>query len=89
MQTRFSKHRYDYKERPQNSELAEHFFKDHDFEKDMEIYILQDNIKDVNQRKHLEDRWMCKLQTQHPTGLNKDCGSYLKEMYSSWTSCIN
>ena len=89
LQTRFSKHRYDCKERPQNSELAEHFFKDHDFEKDMEIYILQNNIKDINQRKHLEDRWMCKLQTQHPTGLNKDCGSYLKEMYSSWTSCIN
>jgi len=88
LNTRFSKHKYDIKNRPDNSELAEHFNKNHDINKDLEIYILETDIPNHQRRILLEDRWMCKLQTLQPTGMNKDGGSYLKEMYPSWTSSL-
>ena len=87
LSVRFSKHKYDFKKRPDNSELAEHFHQNHDF-KDLEIYILQTDIANVNERLYLEDKWMCRLQTQQPTGLNKEGGNYVKEMYTCWTSCM-
>ena len=87
LNVRFSKHKYDFKKRPENSELAEHFHQNHDF-KDLELYILQTDITNVNERLHLEDKWMCRLQTQQPTGLNKEGGNYVKEMYTCWTSCM-
>ena len=34
---------------------------------------------------HMENRWMCKLQTRHGTGLNIDCGPYVKEVYNIWS----
>ena len=78
LRTRFSKHRYDVKSRPDNSELAEHFHKDHT-EKDMEVFILQTNLPDVKQREFFEDRWICRLQTQGE--LNTDLHQYAKDMY--------
>ena len=42
LRIRFSKHRYDAKSRPDNCDLAKHFFdKKHDFEKDLEITVLK------------------------------------------------
>ena len=38
---RFSKHRYDILHRPSNSELAGHFHKDHDLDKDLGIVLFR------------------------------------------------
>ena len=82
--TRFAKHRYDIGKRPSNSELAEHFHKDHNVDQDLEVAILQSGVNDTSERVQLEDRWMRKLQTLSPTGLNQDCKAYAKEMYTCW-----
>ena len=51
-----SKHRYDIRKRPENSELAEHFHLNHDPEKDMEVFILQTGLKTEAEREFFEDR---------------------------------
>lgn len=88
---RFSKHRYDcvYNHlcRPENCELSEHFHKNgHDFEKDLGVVILEQLSKDSSSQalKHYEDRWICKLQTMQPNGINVDVGWYAKEMYTCY-----
>ena len=48
--TRISKHRYDIKKRPENNELATHFHKDHNLDKGMESFILQENVNDLGKR---------------------------------------
>ena len=82
--TRFSKHKYDIKKRPSNSELAEHLHKDHQLDNDLKVMILQSGLPNAAERKYFEDRWMCKLQTLNPTGMNTDCGAYTNEVYTSW-----
>ena len=83
--SRFSKHRYDAKKRPDNCELAKHFYenKDHDFEKDLEICILQQGFKSLEERRQTEDKFACRLGTLAPTGINESraLGDYVKEMY--------
>ena len=86
LNVRFSKHRYDIKHRPRNNELADHCNKNHDIDKDLEIFIIDYGVNSVQYRKFLEDRWICKLQTMKPTGLNFESGAYVKEMYKCWTS---
>ena len=78
LQTRFSKHRYDIKSRPGNSELAEHFHRNHT-EEDMEVFILQTDLLDESEREFFEDKWICRLQTQG--ALNTDLHQYAKDMY--------
>ena len=78
LRTRFSKHRYDIKSRPGNSELAEHFHKNH-VEEDMEVFILQENLFDEREREFFEDKWICRFQTQG--ALNTDLHQYAKDMY--------
>ena len=58
---RFSKHRYDIKNRPDNSELAKHFHESDNSNDDLNITILQNNIKTAAARRYHEDKWMCKL----------------------------
>ncbi len=82
LRIRFSKHRYDIKCRPSNSELAEHFHKNH-CEKDMEVFILQTNLPDENQREFFEDKWICRLQTRG--ALNIDLHQYGKDMYGLYS----
>ena len=78
---RFSKHRYDTKKRPGNSELAEHFNKGHT-EDDMEVFILQTGLPSEKQREFFEDRWICRLQTLN--AINTDIHQFAKDMYSSF-----
>jgi len=82
---RFAKHRYDIKKRPGNSELAEHFHNDHNIETDMGVVVLQ-QLKDDNPhaRIHFEDRWICRLQSLQPKGINLDVGGFAREMYSCY-----
>ena len=68
MSNRYSKHKYDIKNRPKQNELASHCHDDHDIEKDLELFILDHGISSLQKRKFLEDRYICKLQTLHPSG---------------------
>ena len=80
---RFSKHRYDVKKRPTNTEFAEHFHKNHT-ENDLEVVILQTGLKTEEERIHNEDKWICQLQTLHPSGINADVKQYAKDMYNCY-----
>jgi len=82
---RFSKHRYDAKKRPDNCELAEHIQNhQHNFETDIEITILKEGFASPDERKRWEDKFICRLGTISPNGLNsvKKVGRYAKEMYT-------
>ena len=88
LSSRFAKHRYDIKNRPNNSELAEHFHQNHS-PTDLEVTILKAGLESHESRKRAEDIWMCKLQTISPAGLNKDCGGYVKEVYKMYSDVKN
>lgn len=82
---RFSKHRYDIKKRPDNNELAAHFHNNHDVDKDLGVVILERlKVDNAEARKYYEDRWVCKLQSLQPQGINVDTGWYAKEMYACY-----
>ena len=83
---RFSKHRYDAKNRPDNNELANHLSgNDHDFEKDIEVSILKNNVRTPQEREFCENRFICLLGTKSPNGLNIDMNNYGKEMYNIYS----
>ena len=79
---RFSKHRCDIKNKPGNSELAKHFREIHNLNNDLNVTILQNNIKTAAAPRYHEDKWICKLKTLAPHDLNTEIGDYAKEMYS-------
>ena len=68
--------------RPDNSELAKHFHENHNLIDDLNVTILQSNIKTAATRRYHEDKWICKLKTLAPHGLNTEIGDYAKEMYN-------
>ena len=83
LRKRFSDHRYDAKNRPDNNELAQHISdKKHDFEKDIEVAILHQGFKSQDERVFYEDKYICKLGTFKPNGMNEKIGAYAKEMYA-------
>ena len=88
MGERFSNHKYDIKNRPQQNELATHCHKHkhHDTEKDLEVFIIDYGIPLVGLQKLLEDKYICKLQTLYPIGMNVEIGPYANEMYKCWKS---
>ena len=90
MSERWSKHKYDVKNRPTQNELATHCHKDHDLEKDIEVFILDHGIHPLEERKRLEDKYICKLQTlqSNDGGMNRETGPYAKEMYQLWTTAL-
>ena len=88
MSERYAKHKYDIKKRPDNNDLASHCHKDHDIERDLEVFIIEHDIQNLEKRKRCEDKYICKLQTLAGTGMNSDIGAYAKEMYACWTSTL-
>ena len=76
----FSEHRYDIKNRPDNSELVKHFHENHSLSDDLNVTILENNIKTAAARRYSEDKWICKLKTLAPNGLNTKTGDYAKEI---------
>ena len=86
IKTRFSKHRWDAKNRPNNSELAKHIHSrsDHDFDRDIEISIIKIGFKNTEERERAEDKIACLLGSVAPTGINEihALGDYAKEMYN-------
>ena len=86
---RFSKHRYDIKNRPDNSELAKHFHESHNLNDDLNVTILQNNIKTAAARRYLEDKWICKLKTLAPHGLTLKLVTMLVKCTISTNSVTN
>ena len=85
----FSKHRYDIRNRPDNSELAKHHHEIHNVKNDLNKIILQNNIKTAAARRYHEDKRICELKTSAPHGLNTETGEYAKEMYISTSPITN
>ena len=57
MSERFSKHKYNIKNRPQQNELATHCHKHkHDTEKDLEVFIIEHGIHILGLPRLLEDK---------------------------------
>ena len=48
------------------------------------LCILQSGIKSPEEREVQEEKWMCKLQTLDPTGINKKVKHYAKDMYTTY-----
>ena len=89
MSDRYGGHKYDINNRPDNCDLAKHCrATSHNLEKDLEVYIIEHGIHDQDERRRIEDKYICKLQTHSSSssGINKDLGAYGKEMYASWSS---
>ena len=76
----FSKHYCKIKNRPDNSEHAKHFHESHNLNNDLNVTILQNNIKTEAARRYHENKGICKLKTLTPHGLNTEIGDYAKEM---------
>lgn len=79
-----NKHRYDIKNRPESTELAEHLYLGH-AEDDLEVSILQTGKR----KKLIEDKRICRLQTGSPTGINKIVKQYAKNMYTLFKKTFN
>ena len=78
----FSKQRYDIKNRLGNSELAKHFYKSHKINYNLNVTILQDNIKTATAGSYHGEKWICRLKNLTPHGLNIKIFDYAKEMYN-------
>ena len=48
---------------------------------DLNVTILQNNIKTVAAWRYQEGKWICKLKTLDPQGLDTEIGDYAKEIY--------
>ena len=63
-------------------QLAKHFH-GHNINDNLNVTILQNNIKIADTRRyHEQHKWICKLKTFSPHGLNTEIGGYAKEMYN-------
>ena len=71
----FDWHRYDIKNRPGNSELAEHFHGKNHRKSDKEVSILQTG-----------DRCICRLQTRKDP--NTDINQYVKDIYGFYSKIV-
>ena len=80
---RFSKHCYDIKNRPDNSKLTKLSHENHNIYDSFNTTILQNNIKTATARVYHKDRWICKLKTVAPRGLNTEIGGYANFVMSS------
>ena len=72
---RFNGHRSDVKAKPKACELSQHFHesKNCKIEKDLKVYILQDNATGTQEKRELmEDRWITRLNTKSPNGMNSN-----------------
>ena len=82
----FSKHRYDIKNRPDNSEPAKYFHESHNINDNLNVTILQNKIKTAATRRYRKNKWICELKTLDPHGLNTELGTMLKKCTISTNS---
>ena len=76
------KHRYNIKNKSDISEPAKHFHESRNLSDDLNVTILQNSIKTAAPRRYHENKWIFKLKTLVPHGLNTEIGDFAKEMYN-------
>ena len=86
---RFSKHCYDIKNKPDNSELAKHFHQSHNINDNIDVTILQTNIKIAAARRYREEKWISRQKSIVPHVLNTEIGDVLKRWTISTNSVTN
>ena len=70
----FCKHLYDIKNRSDSSELAKHFHQSHNINDNLNITIIQNNIKTAAAWSYHENK--CRLKTLALYGLNTEIDDY-------------
>ena len=63
-------------------QARQHFHESHNLNNDVKVTILQNNIGTAAARRYHEDKWICKVKTLAPHGLNTEIGDYAKELYN-------
>ena len=66
-------------------ELSQHFHESTNckIEKDLKVYILQNNATGTREkREFIEDRWITRLNTKSPNGMNSNLKDFAKTCYS-------
>ena len=70
----FSKHCYNIKNRPENSRLATHFHENYNINDNIDIKVLQNNIKIAVVPRYHEDKWIYRLNPLAQRGLDTEIG---------------
>ena len=84
LSSRFNGHRSEVNVKPKSCELAQHFHENKEFNinRDLNVYILQNNITcPRDRREHFEDRWITRLDTKAPQGMNTNLKHFAKIHY--------
>ena len=82
---RFSGHCSDVKVKPKACKLSQHFHesKNCKIEKDLKVYILQDNATGTpEEREFMDDHWITKLNMKSPNVMNPNPKDFAKTFYS-------
>ena len=61
---------------------CKHFHESCNINDNLNVNIIQNNIITAATRRYHEDKWICKLKTLAPYGLNSKTGGYAKEIYN-------
>ena len=85
LRERFSKHSYYAKNRPDNNEFAAHIHKhQHEFDKDIEVLTLKENLYHKHDRELQKDKLIYLLGTKLPRGINIELKHYGREIYEAF-----
>lgn len=80
---RFNNHRSDAKNRPETCKLAEHFHSNNcSIDKDLCVSVLEQVTGTQALREYKEDKWITRLQTMRPTGMNTSFATDFGPIYS-------
>ena len=86
---RFSGHCSDAVHHPDQSSLVQHYIEnDCDIRHDLEISVLEHARGSSDYMKHKEDKWIMRLQTYSPLGLNSRLSDFGCSYQSLFSRCI-
>ena len=85
---RFNKHRSDSKNDPSATELRRHFLNSQDcnFDRNLKVHILQQVEGNETDLGNFEDKWITRLDTKEPHGMNSTMGELAKTHYKLFPS---
>ena len=81
---RFNGNRSDINVKPKSCELAQNFHGNEEcnINRDLKVYILQDNVTGPrDRREYFEDRWITRLYTKSPHGMNTNLKHFARIHY--------